>query len=293
MFKPIGIGTLDQVLLAKPSGNPPYQWATPTSREVLTANRTYYVRTDGNDSNNGLANTSGGAFLTVQKAVDVVATLDTSIYDVIVQLTGSFNVSSSIVLKDPPGGGVCYIRGNTTNPENVVINESGNTKLIEGLIASNFTSKWIVEGVTFSNGSVQIFGQGGRLRIGKNRFIGNSNFAINIQASGTGYLVDDVPLITGTFTNAVFIADRNAFFLSQKPSGSTLTITNQNLTFGYYCWAASGSVSTWRTTVFSNSSVTGTRYNATSNGVINTAGQPSSYFPGNTDGTVSTGGQYL
>ncbi|MCX7898545.1 MAG: hypothetical protein N2444_00380 [Methylocystis sp.] len=34
---------------------------------------TYYVRTDGSDSNNGLANTSGGAWLTVQRAMSTVA----------------------------------------------------------------------------------------------------------------------------------------------------------------------------------------------------------------------------
>lgn len=42
-------------------------------REVLTANRTYYVRTDGSDSNTGLANTAGGAWLNPSKAYDYVS----------------------------------------------------------------------------------------------------------------------------------------------------------------------------------------------------------------------------
>lgn len=41
-------------------------------REKLTATRNYYVRTDGSDSNSGLANTSGGAWLTWQFAVNYV-----------------------------------------------------------------------------------------------------------------------------------------------------------------------------------------------------------------------------
>lgn len=96
-------------------------------REILTANRTYYVRTDGNDANDGLTNSSGGSFLTWQHAVDVAKTLDLSGY--------------TVTIRDGTGG---------TYAENVEIkNIVGGTLVLEGLM-SNLDSLTAASGVVGS-----------------------------------------------------------------------------------------------------------------------------------------------
>jgi hypothetical protein len=110
-------------------------------RELLTANRTYFVDPAGNDSNDGL--TGGTPFLTIQKAIDTVAALDIDIYDVTIQLAdGTYSITTALQLKDPIGAGEVCILGNTGTPANVIIDGGGTTN---NLFAPNISQKYTVE----------------------------------------------------------------------------------------------------------------------------------------------------
>ena len=91
---PDGSAWFDSIRIDRTTGKVSFP-AAGGARELLTANRTYYVRTDGSDGNTGLANTSGGAFLTIQKAIDTAAALDLSVYNVTIQLAdGTYTIAS-------------------------------------------------------------------------------------------------------------------------------------------------------------------------------------------------------
>jgi hypothetical protein len=98
-------------------------------RELLTANRTYYVRTDGSDSNNGLANTSGGAFATLQKAINVVSALDRSTYNVTIQMQagGTTHTTGGSVTGLGPGTGTVEILGDAATPTNCIVSTTSST----------------------------------------------------------------------------------------------------------------------------------------------------------------------
>ncbi len=111
-------------------------------RERLAANRTYYVRTDGSDAHDGLANTSGGAFLTIQKAIDTVAALDISIYDVTIQV-GNGTYTGACVLKTLLGSGQVTILGDATTPANVIVSTTANNCFT----VQNVVGRWKLKGM--------------------------------------------------------------------------------------------------------------------------------------------------
>ena len=129
------------------------------AREVLTANRTYYINpSSGSDSNDGLS-PGAGAFATIQKGVDTVTSLDLSIYDATIQLeddTYSITDSDRVVLGPyVTGGGVAKLIGNPTTPTNVLLRAEAGFTLThdsgESMIGVIGQSTWQIGDFAVSN----------------------------------------------------------------------------------------------------------------------------------------------
>jgi hypothetical protein len=276
------------------------------TREVLTANRTYYVRTDGNDSNDGLTDSAGGAFLTIQKANDVVGSLDASIYDVTVSFSGTYTLATSLVLKKPLGTGFLIWDG-VSNTSSTIVAGVGNSiqrgmiqvPSLQNVILKNFKVVHTNPGLW----SVPI--------------VANMGAFVDVDAIDFG----DLPN-TGTTLCSHLLADTNAYIRFHSACkisggvnqgggtyagtgrhlyarlggvivpGSSLTHTITNApTFSIFAEAETGGVINSYLNTWSGSIATGCKkYNATLNGVVNEYTVPA--FPGSVSGTISTGGQY-
>lgn len=110
-------------------------------RELLTGPRTYYVRNDGNDSNNCLANTPAGACATIQHAIDLAAAVDLGINSITISVAdGTY---APITLKSYIGVGPITIQGNVGTPANVLISAT-NAMAVTGFGVSGL---WQIIGV--------------------------------------------------------------------------------------------------------------------------------------------------
>lgn len=248
-------------------------------RETLTAARTYYVRADGSDSNTGLANTAGGAFLTIQKAIDAAASLDMGIYDVTIRVADG-TYSTAQTLKTFLGSGTITIEGNTATPANVLVNPSGSCfsgtwlgkyvlkgmKLVPGALGIYVSNTGVLEfeAIDFGAASIHVLASGGQITATGNYTI-SGGASRHLIASGPGSVIrcsGRTITLTGTpnFTTAFAQAEELA---EVRPTGNTYV-----------------------------GSATGKRYDATSIGLIQTNGAGTSALPGNSAGTTSNGGIY-
>lgn len=257
-----------------------------TFREYLTADRTYYVRTDGSDSNDGLANTSGGAFLTIQKAINVVASIDLVTYNVTIQVADG-TYTQALVINGPwVGSGTVTIQGNTGTPANVIITANSS----DGTILAKNGAR-----IALSAFEVKSTGTQNLIRGASNAYIGFSNIRFGsggnqqIRAEG-GATVE----ATGNYS----IVANATVHMQAVTSGIVLvqvkTVTvSASLTFTTFALGGSTGLVIANGNTYSTTTATGQRYSSDSNAVISTGGGGANYFPGSTAGATSNGGVYV
>jgi len=255
------------------------------TREKLTGNRTYYVRTDGSDSNNGLADTSGGAFLTVSAALTAAAALDCSTFNCTIQVRSGTR-TAAISLPRMIGSGTFTLTGDTSTPSNCTLNVTS-----ANAISLRNPTRWTVTGfkvTTTTSGSGVYVDNGGYIVYGNMEFGACQYAQREVGAHGT--LECSGPLT---------ISGGGGFSLLAGAFGKTIhgsiTITfSASVTYSSaYAYCTQGNiVDVGGTFTLGAFTVTGTRYTATQNGVIETFGSGASYFPGTSAGGTSSGGVY-
>ncbi|GGG06715.1 hypothetical protein GCM10010912_59220 [Paenibacillus albidus] len=109
--------------------------AVATTPQKTTAALTYYVRTDGNDANNGLANTAGGAFKTVGKAISMIPQIVNHIVAINV---ASGTYAEDVTLSGIYGSGYVGISGSSATVKSISLIRCSRVTVV-GMTANSTT----------------------------------------------------------------------------------------------------------------------------------------------------------
>lgn len=258
---------------------------TSNTREILTGNRTYYVRMDGDDANDGLSNTSSGALLTIQHAVDTIMCIDMRTFDVTIQVEDG-TYTDSILINGPwPGSGQVRLNGNQATPTNVVINVTNDQAILV-----QRGSRILISGIeirTTTSGHGLLVTSGSTVEIRESVCFGEcAESQIYAHSAGTVFVFNDYE-ITGSAGDSHFAVTTAG---GVHAIGKTITLSGTP-DFGYaFAVAATSGAAYYSACTFSGSA-TGKRFIVLTLGNLH-VNAGSGYFPGNAAGTVASGGQY-
>ncbi|RWP88368.1 MAG: hypothetical protein EOR12_16790 [Mesorhizobium sp.] len=259
-------------------------------REVLTANRTYFVRPDGNNANTGLVNSAGGAFLTPQKAWDTVAGLDLSIYAVTIQIADGTYTAGMNMSAMPLGGSGITIQGNTGTPTNCFINATTTCFLTSAplpcpVVIQGFRLAFTGSGLsairmtapgTITTAAIVLAG-------GSTGFAG----AFNASERGSRIIVSTGLTVAGNMSGLCAVDGGVIQFFA-----ITVTLTGTPA----FSWTTMSATSFGLIAVAGvtfSGAATGVRYSCLTAGGINTGGGGASFIPGNSAGSAASPGWYL
>jgi hypothetical protein len=262
----------------------------------LTANKTWYVRTDGNDANDGSANTAAKAFRTIQGALNYVSeNFNLGSYTGTIRvLQGQYN-EHIILPKYNASTGVIYIIGESEN-ETIVKGgvtgvTSAGTYYIQNLTVKNFGTAWLSGSV---NDILFYIPQGVTVHIAN--VAADFTTALTSASAGQVFFADGSISIGPNVSAELGVeAMVNNVFISQ---GGVLRLQN-NITIngailGAFCWCLGlGRFSRGTALpIVSGTVAGGSKYRVEQNSICASRGGGADYFPGTNPGTTATGGQY-
>ena len=269
----------------------PYgDWQNGTTREVLTAGKTLYVRTDGNDNNDGSADDAAHAFRTLRYAIDYIhKKYISTIYDGVKIHLGEGEFSGAFGINSPSNtrNKILQIQGAGSNKTSIVSTDITCIQAFFGQISlselnikftQNNSENSAIEiypfsHLTLSECSIEIDGNyGGTLEM--------------IRCRGNLY-------ITGTNTIKNVRYQGSTVFCRLMNRG-VLSFYGQFSASGRYApfvWLSGASTAEIAATF--SGDATGKRYTCAVNSCINTAGKGPDYLPGSEAGTVDETSHYL
>lgn len=280
--------TGDKIPIADSSGKLDADWLPVGSgtniREQLTADITRYVRTDGDDGNDGTANDAGHAWLTIQHAVDVCSRYDLGGYDITIQV-GDGTYTENVTLKTFVGDGVITIQGNTGDMTAVIIAASDAT--YPAIWADTIRGRYELGYLKFTGNGIRADGFGTLLTFGNCNF-GDCTGRTHISAFTGGVIRNN--LISGTYRDYTISGPGYAHFYAGKDGQiyvqyCTVTVSGTPAFSQAFAYIIQTGFLQVFSLVFSGGA-TGKRH------VIDTAGQTAgtsggaTFFPGDTGGTV-------
>lgn len=261
-------------------------------REVLYNDRDYYVRTDGNDTtNDGLANTAAGAFLTIQQAVNVACKLDFNGFQCRINVADGTYTGPVTITIPWVGGGALVIRGNITTPANCIRAAPSNFQFLvqEGIVLSGYLH---IRGFKLAPGS----GSGiAHVGVGQVYFsemdFGSCNGGYHLYAVGPGAKLRclNAPYTISGPAGFHMLIQNNAFIEARD---LVVTLTGTPAWANAFLRMDYGAIAYLYGNTYSGAA-TGARFDLRTGAIAETNGSSqSTYFPGNSAGAISDNALY-
>lgn len=303
-------GNANQVLISNGPGEQP-SFSTFSIKTRLTQDTTFYVATNGNDSNPG---TETYPWLTLTHAYTyLVDNIDAAGYVLTVQVangtyiaTGVENGTTAVLdaVGSIDGCPVVFFVGNPGNPGSVVLqanncvcvscNITGTILNINGftLTASGTSQPYLDEGtgivayvgsIVYPNNinfgecsEYHMIGNGGQIILSPRLNPDGSVLYITYTISGSA-----ITHMYGVYSGVV--SNYSAIITISEPV---------SFSFGFATASNLGIILSDTNTFNGYDNVSGPKYLVETNAIIQTAGSGANYFPGTSPGSSNTGGQY-